>query len=122
MPLNRYISTVSTLGVITSALLCLALVATTPVNVGPLGVTAWFLLLLVALSCWVGLAIYVVVRKLSKTAPSDLAASSWRRGLMVGGYVTILFALSSLRQLGTRDAILLLILLCLIEFYMVAKA
>ena len=42
---------------------------------------------------------------------------SWRQGLLIGAWVVGLLALSSLRQLGVLDAILLGILLIIVEVY-----
>lgn len=43
---------------------------------------------------------------------------SWRQGLLISAWIVGLLALSSLRQLGVLDAILLGILLVIVEVYM----
>lgn len=103
-----------------AAAICLlvALIAS-PTAIGPIGVTGWFLVLLVGLASAWSLVFYLLARFATKSAPDSRAA--WRRGLFVGGYITVLLALSSLQQLNVRDALLLGLLLGLIEFYLVLK-
>lgn len=118
-----YIAKIGFVGLGASAACLLALWATNPAAIGPIGVTIWFIALAVALSCWFGLGWYAVGSRLWGGRPAAPQQSdAWRRGLFAGGYVTILIALSSLRQLNLRDAILLLALLVLVEFYLVAKS
>jgi hypothetical protein len=98
------------------------MLATTPLKIGPTGVTLWFICLLTALSCWSGLVAFLIERRLQPSLSSPRRiANAWRRGLFIGGYLTALIALSSLQQLNARDAILFAILLLLIEFYMVMR-
>lgn len=118
-----YIGSVTVLGGATTALCVLAVLSTTPLSIGPLGVTLWFLALMVALSCWFALLALWIARRSSdhsELGPKAISDSR-RRGLFVGGFITILLALSSLRQLSLRDALLLGLILLLIEFYLVAR-
>jgi hypothetical protein len=118
-----YIGSVTALGAATTTICVLAVLSTTPLGIGPLGVTLWFLALTVALSCWFALLAFWLARRFSdhnELGPKGISDSR-RRGLFAGGFITILLALSSLRQLSLRDALLLGLLLLLIEFYMVAK-
>ena len=117
-----YIGTASIIGGGALAACTLAVVAVTPLAIGPVGVTGWFVALFVGLSALIAIPAFLVERKLRPQAKqAQLRASSLRRGVLVGGYITVLLALSSLQQLGPRDAILLAVLLVLIEFYMVAR-
>lgn len=108
-------------GAIVLAILLMA--ASTPASLGPIGVTAWFLLILVALTAVFGLAAYAVGLKLQpKRNSQQRVQDSLRRGVMVGGVITIVLSLSSLRQLNLRDVLLLVLLLVLVEFYLVARS
>lgn len=114
-----YVAKTSTIALAAGAVCFLALIATNPSSVGPIGVTIWFLLLFAALSSLAALVSYLVANSITKNEASKSAA--WRRGFFIGGYITILLALSSLQQLNLRDGILLALLLLLAEFYMVMR-
>ena len=124
---KSYVGIVTLVGVAALLLAILTMRATTPLAIGPLGVTAWFILILVGLSCLCAGAAYMSAALLphSSKRPSPTArrrvVDSVRRGLLVGGYLGILLALSSLQQLNVRDAILLVLLFGLVEFYTVAR-
>lgn len=105
-------------GAIATALALLSLLATNPVTVGPAGVTTWFVVLFVALSCIATLALYFA-KTFLRVHPTraNRLRYSWRQGLLVSGWATCLIALSSLRQLGVWDGILLGLLLLIVEGY-----
>lgn len=105
-------------GAASIALLLIAVLLTNPLAIGPVGVTAWFIILFVALSCVATLALYLVKTYFHwhENSASRLRYSS-RQGLLIGGWASGVLALSSLRQLGLRDAILLGLLLGIIEVY-----
>ena len=106
-----------------TALAILLMAAATPATIGPLGVTAWFLLAFIAISSIFALAAYLIGLKVQPKRASDLRVKeSLRRGVMVGGSITVILGLSSLRQLNLRDVLLLLLLLALVEFYLVARS
>jgi len=109
---------ITTITVGATVLVVLALSASNPGRLGPLGITLWFVALLVALSGITAILLYVAKSQLRRedTAASRLS-SSLRQGLLLGGGVTICLGLESLRQLGVRDVILIVILAGLIEFY-----
>jgi hypothetical protein len=110
-------------GVAAVALAVLVMVVTTPHSLGPLGVTAWFLLILIGLMAVIGLVAYGLEAWLRpRTTTRHRIRSSWRRGLLIGGYTTVILALNSLQQLNLRTALLLGLLLILVEFYAVARA
>lgn len=114
-----YVAKTSTISILAGTVCILAMVAVSPSTIGPIGVTLWFLMLLAALSSFAALVSYLVANTASKNQASKPAA--WRRGFFIGGYITILLALSSLQQLNFRDAVLLALLLMLAEFYMVMR-
>jgi hypothetical protein len=117
-----YIGTAVVGGSAATALCVLVVIATTPLAIGPTGVTLWFLSLIIALSCWVSLISFGLEKRLSeKVKNKELVRNAWRRGLFAGGYITVLLALSSLKQLNVRDAVLFSLLILLIEFYMVMR-
>jgi hypothetical protein len=104
---------------ITGVLLVLATLVTTPTALGATGVTLWFLDLLVALGGAMTLVLYVSKSYLHLHATSaQRLRYSWRQGLLVGGWVTFILALSSLGQLAPKDAVLIGVLLLLFEVYM----
>jgi hypothetical protein len=86
---------------------------------GPVGVTVWFLWLYAGLAAMSTLALYGLKSylRLHSTNVGRLRYS-WRQGLLIGAWIVGLLALSSLRQLGLLDAILLGILLIIVEVYM----
>jgi hypothetical protein len=104
--------------VVGSVSLVLSLVMTNPLALGPVGVTIWFVLLfLVLASIWaLGLYAAKVYLRLHASGAGRLRYS-WRQGLLVSAWLVSLLALSSLRQLGVLDAILLGILLVIVEVY-----
>lgn len=114
-----YVAKTSTISIIAGLVCLITLVSFSPSTIGPIGVTLWFLMLLAALSSLAALVSYLVANTASKNQASNTTA--WRRGFFIGGYLTILLALSSLQQLNFRDAILLALLLVLTEFYMVMR-
>ncbi|HSH31957.1 MAG TPA: hypothetical protein VK963_04805 [Candidatus Saccharimonadales bacterium] len=91
---------------------------TNPSRIGPVGVTLWFVAVLIGLQGALTLVLYFAKRRreLEMGSP-DRLTSSWRQGFLVALTVTILLALSSLRQLGLRDVVLILVLVGLVEFY-----
>lgn len=98
--------------------LALSLMLSNPLAIGPAGVTVWFVVLFFALASLMALVLYgaKTYLHLHGTSVSRLRYS-WRQGLLLGGWVTGLLALSSLRQLGLWDAILLGLLLLIVEAY-----
>jgi hypothetical protein len=104
--------------VVSAAGLVVSLVLTNPLVIGPFGVTIWFVTLFLSLS-----AIFTVILYAAKWFLHVHAAGvsrlrySWRQGLLIAGWGTGLLALSSLRQLGVLDAILLALFLVIVEVY-----
>lgn len=92
---------------------------TNPTAVGPFTVTGWFLLLFVGASSWFALALYgaALSRGSEQFKHRRELSTAVRRGLLLGGWVTALLALSSLGQLGLRDVLLSGLLLALVELY-----
>lgn len=104
--------------VVSVAGVALSLLMTNPANIGPLGVTVWFVVLFLALSAMFCLALYSAKTFLHlHAAGTNRLRYSWRQGLLLGGWVSGLLALSSLHQLGGWDAILLALLLVIVEVY-----
>lgn len=104
--------------------LFLALTSTSPASIGPIGVTVWFLLLLIASGSGLSLLLYLIKRQRPEqttVSRRQQLASSIRQGSLLGGYITVILALSSLRQLDLRDAVLVAILALLMEFYFRGK-
>jgi hypothetical protein len=98
--------------------LILSVILVSPSGIGPLGVTIWFVVLFLALAAAVTLALYSIKSFLHLHATSvSRLRYSWRQGLLVGGWVSGVLALSSVRQLGLLDGILLALLLGIVEVY-----
>jgi hypothetical protein len=94
---------------VSSTLVVLGLLVTNPVMIGPAGVTVWFLLVLSGMAAGLTLLLYSVKTYLHvHTAAGNRLRYSWGTGML---------ALSSLRQLGFLDAILLALLLVIVEVY-----
>ncbi len=95
-----------------------SLVMTNPLALGPLGVTLWFVVVYLVVTAVITLGLYAAKAylRLHATGAGRLRYS-WRQGLLIGGWLISLLALSSLNQLGVLDAILLGILLVIVEVY-----
>lgn len=110
------------LGGVSSALTFLVLIImilTNPAKIGPVGVTAWFILLFAALSMLTATALYIFKQRLlSHDSDRRKILVSLRQGSLIGAGITIFVALSSLRQLSAKDIILVIILLALTEGYL----
>lgn len=104
------------------AALLLSMVVTNPSKIGPAGVTLWFMGFWVVLSSCLAFANYELVmrfgRETTKVAPHNVRVSSLRHGLLIGGALTVILALSSLQQLDPRDVGLITIFVALVEFFM----
>jgi hypothetical protein len=104
--------------VVSGVSLILSLLLTNPVVIGPLGVTAWFVVLFFSLGALLTLALYAAKTFLHlHVAGFGRLRYAWRQGLLLSGWVTGMLALSSLRQLSWLDAILLALLLLIVEVY-----
>ena len=102
--------------------LILSLVLTNPAAIGPLGVTVWFMAMLLTVAGVIGLGLYFVKWRLWPEQPGrKRLGSSSRQGLLVSGWGTVLLALSSLQQFSWRDAVLLAVLIGLVELYARAR-
>ena len=98
--------------------LVLSVLFSSPQAIGPLGVTVWFVVFFLALASVATLILYTVKTFLHLHATSaSRLRYSWRQGLLIGGWASGMLALSSLRQLGVLDAILLALLLVIVEVY-----
>lgn len=95
-----------------------ALLATNPTAVGPVGVTLWFVGVLIALQTSLTLGLYLInFHKHQTQGPIRRLSVVWRQALLAALGLTIFLALSSLRQLGPRDVVLISAVLVLVEFY-----
>src|SRR6266567_2125853 len=91
---------------------------TNPTAIGPVGVTIWFVVLFANMAALTTLALYTAktFMHVHATGVTRLRYSG-RQGVLLSGWGTGLLALSSLRQLGLLDAILLGLLLVIVEIY-----
>lgn len=104
--------------VVSAAGLFSSILYTNPAEIGPVGVTAWFVIFLSCAAAISTLCLYLskAFLHVHATGVSRLRYS-WRQGLLIGGWVTGLLALSSLHQLTIPDGILLALLLVIVEIY-----
>lgn len=92
-----------------------SMVLTTPNELGPFGLTIWFVAFLIGLVSVLTLGFY----RLGKGRGSRAGfMRALRRGFLAGIWITGILALSSLRQLSLRDIILLTVLVLAVDFYM----
>jgi hypothetical protein len=99
-------------------LLLLSLLLSNPLSLGPLGVTIWFLVFFSGMACVVALGLYAAKSFLKvQPNPSVRLKFSWRQGLLISAWFTVVLGLSSLRQLALRDVILLGIFLGIIDIF-----
>lgn len=100
-----------------------AMILTNPSQIGPVGVTLWFLVLFIALSSVMITLLQLIKARMNlHDTPYRRLLFSSRQGALIGGAVTIFAALSSLRQLSGKDVILVVILFALIEFYLRSRS
>ena len=118
MSVAGYLTILIVWALVSSASLVASLIFTNPLTIGPAGVTVWFVLLFLDMSAIMALILYTVKTFLHVHAAGvNRLRYSWRQGLLVGGWLTGLLALSSLHQLGLLDAILLALMLMIVEGY-----
>lgn len=99
------------------------MVLTNPQTLGPYGVTAWFILVLIAITFSLAGVLYWVKGRIGGTyAGRKRLLSSLRQSFLLSLTATIFLALSSLRQLSLRDVILVGIFMLLTEFYFRARS
>ncbi len=123
MSTKTYLSLIGLVTLITGSIVIVCLIFTNPLAIGPLGVTLWFLALFAFVGNLIAGGMILIKPRLFPTMTArKLILSSWRQGLLIGGEVTMLLALASLRQLGWRDVILLTGLVALVEVYFRARA
>lgn len=104
--------------VVSVSALTLSILLTNPLAIGPVGVTVWFLILFLAVTAVVTLTLYAAKTFLHVHAAGiGRLRYSWRQGLLVGGWLTGVLALSTLHQLSPLDGILLALLLVIVEVY-----
>lgn len=118
MNVRTYLSAMMAVTIIAGGAVLVQLVAYNPTSLGPAGVTLWFIAMFAALQGAITLGLFRLKRRYGELlSPGKRFMSSWRQALLIAGVVVILLALSSLRQLSLRDAVLLSVLALLVEFY-----
>ncbi len=120
---KQLVSLISAVTIVSAVGVVAAFFLTNPTSVGPIGVTLWFVALLIALQGGITLGLYTLKSRGEQiAAPGKVLSSAWRQGLLIALGLTIFMALSSLRQLGLRDVILISGVLVLVEFYFRTRA
>lgn len=118
MPVIGWLIALAVWSIASLLALILSFIFTSPLGLGPIGVTLWFVVAFLSMAGLFSLLFYGAKSylRLHATRAARLRYSR-RQGLLVGGWVIGLLALSSLNQLGALDAILLGILLVIVEVY-----
>ena len=102
--------------------LIFSMLMTSPANLGPTGVTIWFLGFWGVLSANLAFLKYELMmrfgKEMTKLNKHRTMTTAIRHGVLIGAGLTVLLALSSLQQLDGRDVGLVIVLLALVEFYM----
>lgn len=93
--------------------LAVSMFLTNPGELGPYGITLWFVGLLIFTVILITLAVY----RLRSGSESIELLSASRVGFLSGTWVVGLLALGSLRQLTLRDIILITILVVVVNFF-----
>lgn len=101
--------------------LIFSMLLTSPANLGPTGVTIWFLGFWGVLSANLAFLKYELMmrfgKEMTKLNKHRTMMTAIRHGVLIGAGLTVLLALSSLQQLDARDVGLVTVLLVLVEFY-----
>ena len=119
MQTRTYLNLVRGMTLIFGAAVLVSVLASTPSRIGPLGVTLWFVALLINLQGVLTLVLYQLKRGMElEMGSSARFMSAYRQGFLLSTGAVACLALSSLRQLSLRDVILIVILGALIEFYL----
>ncbi len=104
---------------VSSSVIVYLVVSTSPKQLGPVGVTIWFLAFFVALLSLVSLVAFTW--RIRKTSQRDRAIYHWKEslrfGLLVSFCGSVLLGLMSLKSLTIRDMILFILTVVLIELY-----
>lgn len=115
------LATTMVVATLASTLVVLAVLGVTPAQIGPVGVTSWFVAFFVATAAVLSLVIHILKKLVLKKAPGPNLKASIRQGSLISAWATVNLALSSLRQLSLRDNLLSAMLAILIEFYLRLK-
>lgn len=103
------------LAIIIAVGLVLSMFITNPDQLGPFGITIWFIGLFIALANLATLGLSQLARWRGSSLPLAIGI---RQGVLTSLWLTALLALSSLHQISLRDVVLISLLVVLIEFYM----
>lgn len=105
--------------IVSSSIITYLVVSTSPKQLGPVGVTIWFLAFFVAVLSLVSLVAFFW--RIRKTSQRDRAIYHWKEslrfGLLVSFCASVLLGLMSLKSLTIRDMILFILTVVLIELY-----
>lgn len=109
--------------ILTGSIAILSLFISTPRDIGPIGVTAWFLICFVFLGGVITEFSYFHGKKKveNKSQIGALYKNSIRGGFMLAALLVILLALQSLRMLSLGDTILFILVGLVIELYFRTK-
>lgn len=120
MSARGHLSLMLFFGSMAAAVALLAVMFTSPESIGPIGVTVWFLVLLVSLASLVAGGLLYLKKRSTRIQNTDekLTENSWRQGWLIGGSLIAMLALSSLGQLSLRDVGIIAGLSVLLEVFL----
>jgi|GEM_PF-4194509 len=104
------------------SILAFLTLASSPRDIGPGGVTIWFVGLFVTLMTGLCLIRYLLAR--SRTLPDERLAlyrQKLRSSTLIALFLTVALAMQSLRTLNVGDVLLFLLILAIIELYFRTK-
>ncbi|MBI3984084.1 hypothetical protein HY346_02180 [Candidatus Microgenomates bacterium] len=108
-----------TIATVLAVILLVVMAVAAPDDLGPFGITLWFVGLLFASGGFIAVGLYELRRLIHRRQPREMIfATSLRQGVLVGAWLTALVSLNSLHQLGLKDIVLVTVLISLIEFYL----
>ena len=121
--LGLYISSTIFASLVSAAVVGFFLLATSPRDIGGLGVTLWFIALFVFITCSICLIRYIILRRSYPELQTRLLLfrRCFRFGLIAGLFLTVALAMQSLRMLSFTDVLLFLMTIGIIELYFRTK-
>ncbi|MEI7818626.1 MAG: hypothetical protein WCI47_00750 [bacterium] len=110
------------LALLSASLLVFLIFATAPRDIGPTGVTIWFIALFIFLSSFGTLLRYSIrVRSLESEKQLSTLQRQLRSSVAFSLFMTVALAMQSLRMLNIGDLMLFLLILGIIELYFRTK-
>lgn len=115
--LNEFaLPTIAGLTVLIGIVLLISVFISNPDQLGPFGITLWFVALWLFFSGVFGL-VRLGIGNILGFKQKKARKISFRQGALISVWLTSLLAFKSLGQLGVKDIVLVTLLVVLVEFY-----